>query len=935
MSVSNLIVKNLKTNHISNPLGFDLGTAPTFSWITESDTAKFQKMAQVQVAADEKFSSILFDSGKREDIDSLAFSPELTLSAYTRYYWHVQVWADDGSTICSDTAWFETAKLSGTWQAKWITPDLPETVHPILSTSFHRHRELKTARIYACGLGLYYVSLNGSAVSDECLAPGLMAYDKWLPYQSWDVTDLVKIGENAISVVLGNGWYKGRYGLHAEKNFQYGKQFALILELHLVYTDGSTEMIGTNNETWKTRKSPIVDSSIFDGEKRDDTILDQTFYPVKTIDLGYERLTARYNPPIRIKEKLKPVKILHTPAGETILDMGQNMVGWLEFQNYAPEGEEIYLQFGEVLQNENFYRDNLRTALCEYRYISDGRKKTIRQQFTFFGFRFVKLSAWYGPVNLEDFTGLVLYSDMERTGNIETDNPLVNRLFLNTLWGQKGNYLDVPTDCPQRDERMGWTGDAQVFAGTAAFNMDVYAFFRKYLHDLHLEQKPRGGNVPVVVPAHDVHQNGSCAWGDAAVIIPWQIYKYYGDSRILEEQFDSMKGWVDFIRSRDEASGDRRLWTNDFHYADWLSLDVDDWTNRFGGTEKDFLASAFYAYSSGLVAKAAAVLGKNEEKKYYDKLAEEVRNAIQKEYLTPGGRLAITTQTAYVVALHMELLPEEFRETAALSLRNKLKSSKYHLQTGFVGTSYLCPILSDWNSNDIAYRLLLNEDYPSWLYSIKMGATTVWERWNSILPDGSISDTGMNSLNHYSYGSIVEWLYRYAAGISPDETAPGFRKFYLKPQPNERLKEISAEFHSPAGVIKSQWKIEKDGRISFYFKIPFGTTAHMVLPDAANFSGKESIVTQKDLSAGEYRIAYMPAKPFLHIFDLDTPFCELLTDEKTVCYLKSIFPDLMQLMLFDMYAGEASIRDFMRRNEIILSEKEMEEISKTLKELSV
>ncbi len=920
----------LKTNRLTNPLGFGLNDKPRLSWIVESKTAKKQEAAQVQVSDDCTFSNILFDSGKSTDINSICYPPDLKLTPRTRYYWRVIVWGDDGSFGRSETAWFETAKMEEQWEAKWITPDFQAEIHPLLFSDFQIDNEIKCARAYVCGLGLYEMDLNGEKVGEEYLSPGLVAYDKWLPYQTYDVTRQLNTGMNHMEVILGNGWYKGRYGLNRKERFQYGEKFAFICEIRVTYADGSTAIFATEESTWKARKSKILDSSIFDGESLDDTFSDDAVFPVCPIDIGTKRLEPRRSPGIKIKEYIKPVEVISTPAGETVLDMGQNMVGWLEFTNRAQKGKEVFIQFGEVLQNGNFYRDNLRTAKCEYRYISDGRMKKVRPHFTFYGFRYVKLSKWDGEVKPEDFRGLVLYSDMEQTGNIATDHPLVNKLFQNALWGQKGNYLDVPTDCPQRDERMGWTGDAQVFSGTAAFNMDVYAFFDKYLYDLMQEQKARNGNVPVVVPAHDVKQNGSCAWGDASVIIPWNIYQYYGDIGILEQQYVSMKSWVDYIQSRDAAAGGKRLWVNDFHYGDWLSLDVEDPMNRFGGTEHAFLASAFYSYSSGIVAKTARILEKDSDAAYYQQLSEEVKCAIQKEYFTETGRLAVNTQTAHIVALYMDLVPDEWKEQIAFALRLKLKESNYHLRTGFVGTPYLCRVLSQYGSNDIAYRLLMNMDYPGWLYPITMGATTIWERWNSILPDGKISDTGMNSLNHYSYGSIVEWLYRNAAGIQPIENSPGFQHFLLAPQPNYLLKSMCAEFMSPAGKIISKWKIRDDGSLTFYFRVPFNATAKLILPDTegTEFAGGHV------LESGEYTFTYMPVKPYKKYFDLNTSIQEIYKNSEATAIVESYLPDMTKWMLFTMFAGERSIKDFIRQGLLTMRIEEQQELDEKLKSIT-
>lgn len=893
-------VTNLKTNHITNPLGFDLGK-PRFSFITCDTTAKKQVAAQIQVALDINFKEVVFDSCKREEIDSLAFELPIELKPCTRYFWRATVWADNGEIATSDTAWFETAKLDLPWTAKWITPALDKDIHPVFNKEFSVSKGIVSARAYICGLGLYEMEINGKKAGNEYLAPNFNAYDKWIQYQTYDITDLLKDGQNIVEVAVGNGLYKGRFGFNGGTSEIYGDKFALLCEIVIWYADGTVETLSSDN-TWKARRSNIIESSIYDGETYDATFSDSTIYDVNEVELGYKKLKARLSLPVVVKEKLKPVEVIRTPSGETVLDMGQNMVGWIEFRTNAPKGTEILLQHGEVLQEGNFFRENLREAKAEFKYIANGEETSVRPHFTFYGFRYVKVTGWPGELNLDDFTGYVLYSDMELTGNIETSNTLVNKLFQNVLWGQKGNFLDVPTDCPQRDERMGWTGDAQVFSGTASFNMDTFAFFSKYNYDLWKEQASFNGMVPMVVPAANVKGGGSSAWGDAATVIPWNVYLHYGDKAILEQQFDSMKAWVDYIKRADEESGSKRLWTTGFHFGDWLALDGENPSSPFGGTEEIFIASAYYCYSSSLVAKAAKVLGKIETATEYEKLSNEVRKAIQDEYFTKNGRLALSTQTALAVALFMDLVPGEFKERITNDLRAKLKKDKNHLKTGFVGTPYLCRVLSDNGSNEEAYTLLLNKDYPSWLYAVTMGATTIWERWNSILPDGKINPQGMNSLNHYAYGSIVEWMYRNMAGINPLEDKPGFRHIKLAPQPDYRLKYVKVSLNSAVGLYESQWSIDNEGNLNFKFNIPFNATATAVLPHAkiehvkingmalvqagltVNQCGESVHI---EMESGKYEVDYRPTKEYIKCYSTYFSIGELWDNEATRSILES------------------------------------------------
>ncbi|MBK8138158.1 MAG: family 78 glycoside hydrolase catalytic domain [Chloroflexi bacterium] len=547
------------------------------------------------------------------------------------------------------------------------------------------------------------------------LTPYCNAYDQWIQYQTFDITGQLTPGPNLISVMLGNGWYKGRYGANGGSVGFYGDRFALICELHITLENGD-ELIVVTDPSWQAQPSPVIMSDIFDGETCDARITravsPETASGVRRIEIDTSRLEARRSLPAFIQEELRPVALIHTPAGETVLDMGQNMTGWMRFRTSAPAGTRIHLQFGEVLQGGNFFRDNLRTAKAEYIYIAGGTDALVEPYFSFYGFRYVKVSGWVGDLSLDDFTGCVVYSQMDITGEIETSNAKVNQLFRNAMWSQKGNFLDIPTDCPQRDERLGWTGDIQVFSGTACFNMDSAAFLSKFAYDLAKEQSKTGGMVPHIVPMSNLFKGGSAAWGDVATILPWNLYEFYGDVDILDQQFESMRAWVDYIRAIDDSTGGRHLWTEGVHFGDWLALDASDPVSRKGGTPHEFIASAFYCYSAGLVARAAAVLGRPEQADAYARLSADVKAAIQTEFFTATGRLAVPTQTGYVLALYMDLVPDAFRERVTHDFIARLREDNSHLRTGFVGTPYLCRVLSNIGANDLAYRLLLNEDYP-------------------------------------------------------------------------------------------------------------------------------------------------------------------------------------------------------------------------------
>lgn len=914
----------LKTNRITNPLGFTLDR-PRLSYVVTETEAKKQAAARIVVALDDQFHNMVHDSGIRVDIDPLAYELSIELQPRTRYFWRVEVWADNGDYAISEIAWFETAKMDEPWIGKWIIPEMDKDIHPTLSRTFELDQTIVSARAYICGLGLYEMKLNGVKVGNEYLTPHFNAYQKWLQYQTYDITNLLAVGLNHVEVMLGNGLYKGRYGFDGISKEIYGSEFALLCDLVITYADGSSIVIGSDQE-WIARKSCILDSNLYDGEVYDATLDVSDVYPVREGHLGYERLQARRSLPVVVKEELKPVACIHTPAGETVLDMGQNMVGWVKFRTAAPRGTTIKLSFGEVLQ-DGFYRDNLRTAKAEYVYTSDGQEIEVRPHFTYYGFRYVKVEGWPGAIDMNDFTGCVLYSDLDLIGHIETSHTDVNRLFLNALWGQKGNFLDVPTDCPQRDEKMGWTGDAQVFSGTACFNMDSYAFFNKYLYDMGREQEDRGGMVPNVVPAANVQGGGSSAWADAATIIPWNVYMHYGDQAILEQQFESMRSWVDYIKKADDESGGRRLWTVGFHFGDWLALDGSNPDSPMGGTDTDLIATAYYCYSARIVSKAAKVLGKHDIAEHYARLSAEVKQAFIDEFFTKNGRLAQDTQTAYAVALYMDLVPEEYKPRVVDALRKRLKIDRNHLKTGFVGTPYLNRVLSDHDCDEIAYTLLLNEDYPSWLYAVKLGATTIWERWNSLQPDGKISETGMNSLNHYAYGAIAEWMYRVIGGIHPVEESPGFRRVLLAPKPDYRLKWAKCSVDSAAGFIRSEWSFNEEGHLTFRFEIPFHSSAAVRLPyakiealrvngsllDPSGINGVQvGEEVHLELVSGVYEIFYVPTKEYIKKLSTYTPLVELLLNDQANALITKLLPAGMESLDPDTLRnaiGDASLRD--------------------------
>lgn len=882
-------IYGLKTNYQENPLGIEL-SGITFSWKVEEAEGKFQIWARLVIGRDREFGELVYDSGEAE-LNSCACTPQVVLEPATPYYWKVTVRDDAGGEAVSETAVFEGGHPRKEWDGSWIEAPFVKELHPVFQKTFFleekEYDSLITARLYLCGLGVYEVFLNGEKVGDEYLTPYFTDYRYWIQYQTYDVQPYLKPGNNQIDVYLGNGWYKGRFGYTNKGQLReyYGDRFKLLANLYVTGCDGGQTVIATD-DSWLALKSPVASSGIYDGEVYDSrmesglkTVIErQKLYAVLAKPPGGV-LSPMTGVAVRKKEVLPVKEIITTSIGETVLDFGQEITGWVAFQAEGPEGRRITLQYGEVLQEGRFYRENLRTAQAEYTWIANGKKQFARPHFTFYGFRYVKITGMeVNQSNVKDFQAWALYSDIEETGFIETSNEKVNQLISNTKWSQKGNFLDIPTDCPQRDERLGWTGDAQIFSRAASYHMQTPSFFRKYMKDMGLEQREKGGAVPYVVPdiltlarqmngepEFDVTEDvwgeaGASVWGDAATIIPWNLYLHFGNIRWLLEQYDNMKQWTDFIiRMDEEFCGKTRLWTCGFHFGDWLSLDSEG-DSREGGTDKYFVASAFYMHSAELTAKAAGVLGKSSEADYYQRIAGEVREAIRNRYMSEKGKLTIRTQTAYVIGIWFRIFHESEMEVSGEELCLLLRENKNHLSTGFVGTAYLCQALSETGHLNEAYDLLFHENYPGWLYEVNLGATTIWERWNSLLSDGTISSTGMNSLNHYAYGVIAEWIYCCVCGLQHVEEGAGGKRMRFAPRPDKRLSFVRAAYRSAAGDYDCGWEW-KEGGILFFLTVPFDCCAEVDIPSElirkkvqVNGILVESEELRKKWYAGKYEI---------------------------------------------------------------------------------
>jgi alpha-L-rhamnosidase len=846
-----LTVKDLTCEHRKDPIGIDI-LKPRFSWkITAAGNNIMQSAYSIRVSTDGKFSrsKTIWQSGKVESNESVLIDYNgPTLKSEQRYFWQVKIWDNRGrESKWSEVAFWEMGLLSQTeWKAKWIEMEgdtLRNSPSPHFRKEFPISKSITSARVYVTSHGLYELHINGNKVGDQVLTPGWTSYGKRLQYQVYDVTTQLIKGDNAIGAVLGDGWYKGSLaGWNTNSWAKYGKQLGLFLQMKVIYSDG-TELLICTDETWKSSKDGAIRmNGLYDGETYDATkkltgwnlsgYNDKNWQKVIVANYQNNNIIASEGFPVRKIEEIKPVKIFRTPKGNLVVDMGQNMVGWMRLKVTGIKGTVVTLRHAEVMDKYGeFYTTNLRSAKCEVSYKLAGTGEEVYEpRFTFMGFRYVEVTGFPGELKAENLTGIVVHSDMAVTGSYESSNPLLNQLQHNIQWGQKGNFVDVPTDCPQRDERLGWTGDAQAFCRTAAFNMDVSAFFSKWLKDVSADQRP-GGEVPDVIP-DILNRQGtttiqpSAGWGDVAVIAPWTMYLIYGDKRFLETQYKGMKAWVEYMRQK---AGESYIWKGGSKYGDWLFYHppVNNHPEPDGYTEHDFIATAFFAYSSNLLARAAGVLGKPDDEKLYSELFKKIKEVFIYEYVTNSGRVGTNSQTSYVLALMFDLLPQNVREKSASLLVEDIKSRKNHLSTGFLGTPYLCHVLSDNDFTDIAYDLLLQESYPSWLYPVKMGATTIWERWDGQKTDSTFQDSGMNSFNHYAYGAIGDWMYRVSAGI--EIKGPGYKQFVIQPHPTKKLAYSKASFESPYGTIASGWE-RKGTSILVRIRIPANTEASIIIP---------------------------------------------------------------------------------------------------------
>ncbi|WP_022899935.1 glycoside hydrolase family 78 protein [Humibacter albus] len=711
-------------------------------------------------------------------------------------------------------------------------------------TFFATERPVK-ARLYASAHGLYEAELNGARVGDDALSPGWTVYRDRLRYYTYDVSGLVVEGANAIGAWLGDGWYRGRLGWRGGFRNVFGNDLSFLGQLELTYADGRRETIATD-ASWRAAPSPIIRTGIYDGEDYDAReeqrgwsepgFDDSTWQGVAERHRSAETLVAPTGPPVRCTQEVLPIAVLTGASGSRILDFGQNLVGHVRITVRGERGTTVSLRTAEVLQDGELYTRPLRGARSTDSYTLAGSEggETWEPRFTFHGFRYVEVIGWPGDLDAAatagDVVARVHHTDLERTGWFESSDPLLNRLHENVVWGMRGNFVDIPTDCPQRDERVGWTGDIQVFGPTASYLFDVSGMLSGWLRDVSVEQLP-DGTVPWYVPVIPAHHmwtpiRPGAAWGDVATLLPWTLYERFGDLGILRDQFESARAWVDLM---DRRAGDSHLWNTDFQLGDWLDPAAPPQDPADARTDRHLVATAYFARSAAVVAGMAELLGDDDLSLRYSALARDVASAFATEYLRPDGTAASDAQTAYALALRFDLIPDDARRAVAGDrLAELVRESGNHIATGFVGTPLVADALTETGHLDAAYDLLLERGCPSWLYQIDMGATTVWERWDSLLPDGSVNPGTMTSFNHYALGAIADWMHRTVAGLAP--AAPGYRQVRFAPRPGGGLTSASARHLSPYGEIAIAWRLN-DQTFEVDVTVPVGVEAILDLAE--------------------------------------------------------------------------------------------------------
>ena len=847
---SDIKVTHLRCEYLENPLGIDV-LRPRLNWILES-SRRGQKQTAYRILVASSLQNLkkelgdLWDTGRMESDRStqIVYNGQ-ELSSRMNCYWKVCVWDEEGirSDYSPHAFWTMGLLSDEDWQGSWIRMDralptekpedlAPGPPPPWFRKQFTLDKPVKKAHVYVTALGLFELSINGERIGEDVFAPEWTDYNRRIQYRTYDVTEQLLRGANGIGVVVGDGWYSGYVGWRKQRG-NYGLRNSLLLNLEIEYDDGEKFLVATD-DTWRCSEGPIISSDLLMGEHYDARKEMQGWDSAEFDDKGWKqvaimerpsaRLVAQPSEPIRVTETITPMGMTNPEKDVYVFDLGQNISGWARLAVTGKAGDRVTLRFAERLNPDGtIYAENLRDARATDVYLlKGGGEESFEPRFTFHGFQYVEVTGFPGVPALDAITGCVVHSTTPPAGTFECSHPMVNKLFANLTWGQRGNYLSIPTDCPQRDERLGWMGDAQIFVRTGTFNMDVAAFFTKWMQDVEDAQSKAGAFPDFAPRLNDKNLMGfeaAPAWGDAGIIIPWTIYRVYGDTRIISRHWDAMTRWMDFLREANPNLIRRKKVNN--NYGDWLSIKAD--------TPKDLLATAYWAHDARLMSRMAEVIGRKDDVDRYDTLFRNIRTAFRKAFVLSDGRVKGETQTGYLLALAMDLLPQELRDQAAGHLVEDIKAQDWHLSTGFVGCGFINPVLTMMGHHDVAYRLLLNDTFPSWGYSIMHGATTIWERWDGWTADKGFQDPGMNSFNHYAFGAVGEWLYRFVAGIDLDSEEAAYKKVRIRPYTGGDLEYARAEYQSIHGNIVSGWK--REGKeMTMDITIPPNTTATVFVP---------------------------------------------------------------------------------------------------------
>jgi alpha-L-rhamnosidase len=877
-------IENLKINRQIRPVGV---CAPVYvGWSLISDKKNTEQARyEIRVSRNSDFSDCCLKL-TRESTAGVDIPLYIgNLQDFTVYYVAVNI--IDSEAV--ETGWTETSFITGicdpaAWSGKFISAEDENAGSRSNGTyvrkEFVLEKQVRTAYVLCTALGLYELYLNGTKVGEDVFKPGWTSYDRRLLYQDYDITEKIHTGKNVCGMLIGPGWYKSEIGFNANRNV-YGNRTAASAMVVIHYMDGSRQIIASD-ESWKGADSPLLYSEIYHGEIYDARLYDgnwaksgfddHLWKKVSIIPFNKAKLVPQSGCCVKEHERFPAEKIFTTPSGDTVVDFGQNLAGWVEFKITAPCGTKLEFTCFEMLdQNGNVYLANLRRAKQTILYYCGGNgMEKFHPFFSSQGFRYIRIASWYGAPEPSQFTAVAVYSDMEETGRFTCSNSLINQLQHNILWGMKSNFLDVPTDCPQRNERLGWTGDAQIFCSTAAFLMDTDLFYGKWLQDLALDQR-FDGEIPHVVPdvltktagckieeTTDAGCSGSAAWADAVVINTWNLYLAYADRHIIDEQYAAMKAFVDGMY-RNTVND---TWPMARQFGDWVALDAKEGSYK-GATPDEMVCLGYEYYSTVLFSHMLKVIGKQAESVKYAGIAEQIKKLYQKKFFTTDGTLKYKTQTAQIISLYFKLVDDCNRRKVVEDLLDLLKKNTGHLTTGFVGTPYFCHVLSENGHTKEAYDLLLKEDFPSWLYQVKKGATTVWEHWDGLKEDGSMWSADMNSFNHYAYGSVGDWLYKVCAGLYPDVNNPGYKHFYLYPHIGGDFDWTEISYKSMYGLIRSRWE-RKTGRIKILCTIPANTTVTVMLDGCTHIEADGGIAFEKKngiytgtTGSGRYVIEYL------------------------------------------------------------------------------